>query len=327
MLRKPVFCLRCLIVAGFLAALACAALAQPYPTRPVKLLVSFPPGGASDVIARLIAQPLTVRLGQPVIVENRPGANGNLAGELAARATPDGTTLLLAPSSLLVVNPHLYSRMPFDPLKDLVPAASVVSNALFLAANPALAGVVDFASFIALAKRSNPPLFYASIGNGSEHHLAMEFLKQRAGIDLVHVPYRGGGPAAIGVMAGDVAAMFGGGSVAPLLQDGKLRALAVSGLQRSPLLPEVPPIADFYPGFEVTNWQGVLAPVGTPPAIIARLRSELDAILLEREIAEKLAAAGSGEPYITAPEEFSARIRADYETNGKLIKAAGVKVE
>ncbi|TMJ30285.1 MAG: tripartite tricarboxylate transporter substrate binding protein, partial [Alphaproteobacteria bacterium] len=207
MLRKRVIICRRLLVAGFLAALAPAALAQPYPTRPIKLLVSFPPGGASDVIARLIAQPLTVRLGQPVIVENRPGANGNLAGELAARATPDGTTLLLAPSSLLVVNPHLYSRIPFDPLKDLVPAASVVSNALFLAANPALAGVVDFASFIALAKRSKPSLFYASIGNGSEHHLAMEFLKQKAGIDLIHVPYRGGGPAAIGVMAGDVAAM------------------------------------------------------------------------------------------------------------------------
>jgi tripartite-type tricarboxylate transporter receptor subunit TctC len=326
MLRNRVIFCRRLLVAGLLAALAPGALAQPYPTRPIKLLVSFPPGGASDVIARLIAQPLTVRLGQPVIVENRPGANGNLAGELAARATPDGTTVLLAPSSLLVVNPHLYSRMPFDPLKDLVPAASVVSNALFLAANPALAGVVDFASFIAVAKRSKP-LFYASIGNGSEHHLAMEFLKQKAGIDLVHVPYRGGGPAAIGVMAGDVAAMFGGGSVAPLLQDGKLRALAVSGLRRSPLLPEVPPIADFYPGFEVTNWQGIFVPVGTPPAIIARLRSELDAILLEREIAEKLAAAGSGEPYITTPEQFSARIRADYEAYGKLIKAAGVKVE
>ena len=327
MFRKRVLCRVPFVAVVMLAAAACATLAQPYPTRPVKLLVSFPPGGASDVIARLIAQPLAARLGQPVVVENRPGSNGYLAGELAARATPDGTTLLLAPSSLLVVNPHLYARMPFDPLTDLMPIASVVSNSLFLATNPSLDGAADFAGFIALAKRSNPPLFYASIGNGSEHHLAMEFLKQRAGIDLVHVPYRGGGPAAIGVMAGDVAAMFGGGSVAPLVQGGKLRALAVSGLRRSPLLPDVPPIADFYPGFEVVNWQGLFAPVGTPPAIIARLRDELGPILLERDIGEKLAAAGAGDPYATTPEEFLARIRADYERYGNLIKATGMRID
>jgi tripartite-type tricarboxylate transporter receptor subunit TctC len=327
MLRKRMFCATLLAAAAFLVALAAAAVAQPYPTRPIKLLVSFPPGGASDVIARMIAQPLAGRLGEPVVVENRPGSNGNLAGELAAHATPDGTTLLLAPSSLLVINPHLYVKMPFDPLRELLPIASVASNALFLAANPSLQGVVDFASFIALAKRSNPPLFYASIGNGSEHHLAMEFLKQRAGIELIHVPYRGGGPAAIGVMAGDVAAMFGGGSVAPLVQAGKLRALAVSGLRRSPLLPEVPPIADFYPGFEVVNWQGLFAPVGTAASIIARLRSEVGPILLDSEFAEKLAAAGAGDPYVIAPEEFIARIRADYERYAKLIKATAVKVE
>src|SRR5262249_43725791 len=173
MFRKRVFCRVPYLAVVVLLAAAGVALAQPYPTRPVKLLVSFPPGGASDVIARLIAQPLTARLGQPVVVENRPGSNGNLAGELAARATPDGTTLLLGPSSLLVVNPHLYPRMPFHPPPDLMPIASVVSNSLFLAKNPSLDGVVDFAGFIPLAKRSNPPLFYASIGNGSEHHLAM----------------------------------------------------------------------------------------------------------------------------------------------------------
>ena len=254
-----------LLAVVLLANLATATLGQPYPTRPLKLLLSFPPGGASDFIARLIAQPLTARLGQPVVVENRPGSNGNLAGELAAHAAPDGTTLLLAPSSLLTVNPHLYARMAIDPLKDLLPIASVVSNELFLAANPALPGVTDFASFIALARTSAPPLFYASIGNGSEHHLAMEFLKQRAGIDLVHMPYRGGGPAAIGVMAGDVAAMFGGGSVAPLAQAGKLLPLAVSGRQRSPLLPDVPPIAQFYPGYEVIIWQVCLRQSGPRP--------------------------------------------------------------
>jgi tripartite-type tricarboxylate transporter receptor subunit TctC len=316
------------LLAAAMAVLAAGAtMAQPYPTRPIKLLLSFPPGGASDLIARLIAQPLAERLGQPVVVENRPGANGNLAGELAAHAAPDGATLLLAPSSLFSVNPHLYAKMPIDPLKDLLPVASVVSNELFLAANPALPGAADLAGFIALARRSSPPLFYASIGNGSEHHLAMEFLKQRAGIDLVHVPYRGGGPAAIGVMAGDVAAMFGGGSVAPLAQTGKLRALAVSGLHRSPLLPEVPPIAELYPGYEITIWQGLFAPVGTPEPVVARLRSEVEVILRERGFAERLVAAGAGEPYVTTPEQLVARIRLDYERYGKLIRNSGVKAD
>ena len=306
--------------------LASAAPGEPYPTRPIRLLVSFPPGGASDLIARTLGQPLSVRLGQPVVVENRPGSNGNIAGELAAHAAPDGYTLLLAPSSLLAVNPHLYAKMAIDPLKELLPVASLVVNELILAVNPALA-VKNFQDFVALARAARPPLFYASIGNGSEHHLAMELLKQQAGIDLVHVPYRGGGPAAIGVMAGDVAAMFGGGSVAPLIQSGKLRGLAVTGQRRSHLLPELPPIAEFYPGYEMTIWQGLFAPVGTPAEIVQRLREDMSAVLAQPDIAEKLAAAGSGEPYVTTVSEFLARIRSDYARYGKLIKDAGLAVD
>jgi tripartite-type tricarboxylate transporter receptor subunit TctC len=325
-MRIVVPCVMRFALAALVAMLATVALAQSYPTRPIRLLVSFPPGGASDLIARMLGQPLAARLGQPVVVENRPGSNGNLAGELAARAAPDGYTLLLAPSSLLGVNPHLYAKMAIDPLKELLPVASLVSNELILAVNPALP-VQDFQAFIALARAARPPLFYASIGNGSEHHLAMEFLKQQAGIDLVHVPYRGGGPAAIGVMAGDVSAMFGGGSVAPLVQAGKLKGLAVTGQRRSRLLPELPPIADVYPGYEVTIWQGLFAPVGTPPAIVERLRGEVIAILGQSDFVEKLAAAGSGEPYVTTPAEFDARIRSDYARYGKLIKDAGLAVD
>jgi len=315
-----------LAMLAVLAVLASAAPGEPYPTRPIRLLVSFPPGGASDLIARTLGQPLSVRLGQPVVVENRPGSNGNLAGELAAHAAPDGYTLLLAPSSLLAVNPHLYAKMAIDPLKELLPVASLVVNELILAVNPALA-VKSFQDFVALARAARPPLFYASIGNGSEHHLAMELLKQQAGIDLVHVPYRGGGPAAIGVMAGDVAAMFGGGSVAPLIQSGKLRGLAVTGQRRSHLLPELPPIAEFYPGYEMTIWQGLFAPVGTPAEIVQRLREDMSAVLAQPDIAEKLAAAGSGEPYVTTVSEFLARIRSDYARYGKLIKDAGLAVD
>jgi tripartite-type tricarboxylate transporter receptor subunit TctC len=269
---------------------------------------------------------LSARLGQPVVVENRPGSNGNLAGELAARAAPDGYTLLLGPSGLFAINPHLYAKMAIDPLKELLPVASVVLNELILAVNPALP-VKHFPEFVALARAAHPPLFYASIGNGSEHHLAMELLKQQAGIDLVHVPYRGGGPAAIGVMAGDVAAMFGGGSVAPLVQAGKLKGLAVTGQRRSRLLPELPPIADVYPGYEVTIWQGLFAPVGTPAAILERLRAEVSAILAQPDFGEKLAAAGSGDPYVTTPADFAARMRSDYARYGKLIKDAGLAVD
>ena len=248
--------LPCLIrfaLAAVFAMPASAAPAQTYPARPIRLLVSFPPGGASDLVARTLGQPLGARLGQPVVVEN--------------------------------------------------------------------------SGFIALARDARPPLFYASIGNGSEHHLAMELLKQQAGIDLVHVPYRGGGPAAIGVMAGDVAAMFGGGSVAPLIQGGKLKGLAVSGQRRSRLLPDLPPIADVYPGYEVTIWQGLFAPVGTPLAIVARLREEVNAILAQSEVVDKLAAAGSGDPYVTTLADFVARIRSDHARYGKLIKDIGLAVD
>jgi tripartite-type tricarboxylate transporter receptor subunit TctC len=315
-----------LVAAAFLALLApLAAAAQGYPNRPIKLVVSFPPGGASDIVARLVGQPLSVRLGQPVVIDNKPGANGNIAGESVAHAAPDGYTLLLGPSALFGINPHLYGKMPFDPLKDLAPVATVASNSLIMTANPALA-VKDFRDFVALAKRTSPPLFYASIGNGSEHQLAMEFLKLRAGIDLVHVPYRGGGPAALAVMAGDVAAMFGGGSVTPMVQSGQLRGLAVSGPRRSALVPDLPAIAEVYPGYEVTLWQSIFAPVGTPAAIVDRLRGEVNEVLKQAEYAERLRAAGAGEPYVTTQEEFAARIRADYDKYGKLIKAIGAKV-
>ena len=309
------------------AALATAAAAQSYPSRPIKLLVSYPPGGASDLIARLFGQALSDRLGQPVVVDNRPGAAGNLAGEAAARAEPDGYTLLLGPSALFAINPHLYARMPIDPLKDLLPVASLVDNELVLAANPKIAEGLDFRGFIALAKRSNPPLFYASIGNGSEHHLAMELLKRAAGIELTHVPYKGGGPAALGVIAGNTAAMFGGGSVVPLIKSGQLRALAVSGPTRSKVLPDLPAIAEVYPGYEVTLWQGLFAPVGTAPDVVARLRREVAVARALPELAQKLAAAGAGQPWALSDADFVARIRADNEKFGKVIESSGVRVQ
>ncbi len=308
------------------AAWASAAAAQTYPSHPIRLLVSYPPGGAADIVARAIGAPLAARLAQPVVVENRPGSNGNLAGELVAGAAPDGYTLLLGPSALFGINPHLYARMAIDPLKDLLPVASVVSNALLLAANPKL-GPQDFRSFVEFARNASPPLFYGSIGNGSEHHLAMEMLKQAAGINLTHVPYKGGGPAALGVMAGDVAVMFGGGSASALVQSGELRGLAISSRTRSRVLPQLPAIAEFYPDYEVTLWQGLFAPVGTRADIVARLRTDLAAVLAQGDLIDKLAASGSGDPFITTQAEFAARIRADYDKYGKVIRDIGLKVE
>jgi tripartite-type tricarboxylate transporter receptor subunit TctC len=312
-------------ILGFLL-LTLAAQAQSYPDRPVRLLVAFPPGGAADFVGRLIAQSLSVRLGQPVVVENRPGSNGNIAADVVAHSAADGYTLLLASGSLFTVNPHLYAKMTIDPFKDLLPVVTVVSDELLLAENTALEPKT-FADFIAYARRAKPPLLYGSIGNGSEHHLAMELLEEQAGIEMTHVPYRGGGPAAIGVMGGEVVAMFGGGSVTSLVQAGKLRALAISGRKRSPLFPDLPSISEFYPDYDVTIWQSLFAPAGTAPQVVARLRSETSAVIAQPEFAKRLEAAGAGEPYITTAEELTARLRTDDARYGKVLKGLGLRLD
>jgi tripartite-type tricarboxylate transporter receptor subunit TctC len=233
-----------------------------YPSRPIRLIVPIPPGGAPDISARVVGQRLAELVGQPVVVENRPGSNGNIAMDLIAKAQPDGYTLGLLADSMITINPHLYKEMQTDPIKDLAPVASVVSNQWVLSVNPSVP-VKSFKEFIEYARRARPPLAYASGGNGSIHQLAMEMLKQRAGIDLVHVPYKGGSPATIATVAGEVAAMFSGTSSAPQIKSGKLRALAVTGRHRSEVFPDLPTIAEFYPGYEVTICSAVSA-AGTP---------------------------------------------------------------
>jgi tripartite-type tricarboxylate transporter receptor subunit TctC len=306
---------------------ATAALAQSYPSKAVRLVVAFPPGGATDVIARVVGQPLSVRLGQPVVVDNRPGSNGNIAADLVAKSAPDGYTLLLGSDSLFGINPHLYSKMSIDPNKAFVPIASLVSNQLVLVVNAKLMPVTDVKGFVEFARKANPELAYGSIGNGSQHHLAMEMLKQAGHIKLTHVPYKGGAPSANALIGGEVAAMFGGGSVVPLVKAGKMRALAVSGPKRSPVLKDLPRIADTYPGYEVNIWQGLFAPVGTPPAVLEKLRTEVNAVLALPEVSNRLIPAGAGEPYITTLDEFKALIRRDYEKYGKVIKEIGLTVD
>ena len=314
------------LLATIAAALfALPAVAENYPARPIRLYVAFPPGGAADIVARLVAQPLSDRLGQPVVVENKPGSGGNIVGELIARAAPDGYSLLIGPDNLFTINPHLFNKMSFDPRKDIVPIATIQTNQLVLAINPKVPAQ-NFKDFIALAERADPPLFYASIGNGSLHHIAMEMLKEEARITLTHVPYRGGGPAGIAVLAGEVAAMFGGGSVFPMVKSGQLRGLAVSSRNRSAELPDLPSISELYPNYEATIWQGLFAPAGMPQEITDRLRKEVGAILETKDFADKLAKTGSGEPYVTTLDEFKARIHRDFERYGRIVKAAGVQV-
>jgi tripartite-type tricarboxylate transporter receptor subunit TctC len=307
------------------ALLAGAALAQ-YPTRPVRVVIPQPPGGANDTVARVIAPALGEALGQPLVVENRPGANGNVAMEFAAKAPADGYTLLLAADAQIVINPHFYRQLPFDTLKDFAPVATLVNTQMVLAVNPKLP-VNTLPEFIEYAKRANPPLAYASIGNGSQHHLVMEMLKQRAHIDLLHVPFKGGGPATTALIAGEVAAAFGGNSVTGHVRAGRLRALAVAGKQRSAVFPEVPRLAEFFPGLEVTPWLALFAPAGTPEPIVARLRDATNKVLAEPATAEKIRRVGGLEPYISTPEEFSALLRAEYARYGEVVKAVGAKVD
>ena len=305
--------------------LSTSVLAQNFPSRAITIIVPIPPGGAPDIAARVIAQKLSENIGQAVVVENRVGANGNIANELVARAAPDGHTLGLLADSQITINPHLY-KMPIDTLRDLTPVTPVAVNQFVLTVNPSLP-VKTFPEFIAYAKQANPPLAYASGGNGSQHHLTMEMLKLRAGISLLHVPYKGGAPAAAATVAGETAAVWSGSSNAPQIKAGRLRPLAVSGAQRSAQYPELPTVGEFYPGFENSIWLGLFGPAGIPDATLAKLRAELKRVLELPDVKQKLNAAGGLDPYVASPEEFAALIKRDYAKFAKLVKDIGLKVD
>ena len=314
------------VAAALLLTLAAEAAKAQYPSRPIRLLVPNPQGGASDTIARVVAPKLGEALGQPVIVENRPGANGNLSSELAARAAPDGYTLLLGQDSQIVISPHLYAKMPVDTLKDLVPVATLVTTQMVLAVNSAVPAK-NLAEFLEYARRANPPLAYASIGNGSQHHLTMEMLKGRAGVNLVHIPYKGGGPATVALLAGDVPVMFGGNSVTGHIKAGKLRGLAVAGKTRSATFPDLPRLAEFFPGFEVQAWLGIFTATGVPAATLSKLHGETNRLLANADMRDRIRNVGGLEPFISTPEEFAALIRAEYLKYAEVVKAVGAKID
>jgi tripartite-type tricarboxylate transporter receptor subunit TctC len=316
-----------LVLLSMICALVMTAAAQAqYPTRPIRIFIPIPPGGAPDIVARVVAERLSPLLGQPIVAETRAGSGGNIATETVARSAPDGYTLLMAYDAMIVVNPHMYSKMPVDTLKDLVPVSSLaVAHTMFLVANPAFPAK-NLQEFIEVAKAANPPLAFASGGNGSQHQLAMELLKTRAGINLLHVPYKGGAPAATAVIAGEVPVMFAGSVNAPQIKAGKLRLLAFSG-SRSPLFPDVPAIGEVFPGYHVSTWMGFFGPAGMPDAVLGRLRADIRRVLAMPETKERLNASSALDPYSTTPDEFAAVIRADYEKYGKLVKQIGLKAE
>jgi tripartite-type tricarboxylate transporter receptor subunit TctC len=308
-----------------LFALAATAGAQQFPSRAIRLIVPNPPGGATDTLARVFAPRMSELIGQPVIVDNRPGSNGNVASEMVARAAPDGYMLYVAADAQIVIGPHLY-KTNFDALKDFAPVATLANTQMLLAVHPSLP-VKNLQEFVEYARQAKPPLAYGSIGNGSQHHLVMEMLKARAGIDLLHVPFKGGGPATIALLAGEISAAFGGNSVTGHVKAGKLRALAVAGKDRSTTFPDLPRLADVYPGLEVTPWIAVFAPSGVPAPILAKLRDTASTALAEPATQEAIRRVGGLEPYRATPEEFSALIRAEYTRYGEIINAVGVRVD
>ena len=297
-----------------------------YPVKPIRLIVLIAPGGAPDLGARVLAPVLGERLGQALVVENRAGSNGNIAGDYVAKSPPDGYTILYGADSLVAINPHVYSKMPFDTLKDIVPIASTTTSMVVISVHPSVP-VKTFKEFLDYAKRANPPLNFASGGNASIHHLTMEAVKQHAGINLVHVPYKSGTPAVMAAIAGDVPVVVAGTSAANQIKAGKLRAVAVSGKDRLSYLADIPTIGEFFPGVSFNNWLGIWGTAGTPDPIIARLHNEINNALSNKEVADKITNVGGAEPWITSRDVFAKFILSEHERYGKLVRGLGIKID
>jgi tripartite-type tricarboxylate transporter receptor subunit TctC len=316
--------MRRLLLALFLtiAALGNSAQAQSYPARPVRVLVPFAAGGAVDTLARLIGAKLGEQLGQTVIIENRAGAGGNLAADVMAKSPPDGYTVLQTVNGISI-SPSLYKTLPFDVHKDFVAVTQLVQSQLILVSNPNLPAS-NVAELIALAKSQPGKLNYASTGIGNPLHLTMEMLKSVAGIDIQAVPYRGDAPANAALIAGEIhLGVMPMATTLPLVESGRLRALAIGGAQRSPAMPNVPTIAETIPGFESTSWQGYFVPAGTPREIVARLQQETAKVLKLPDVMERLRAGGN-EGVGSTPEEFDKRFRADIIKFAKIIADANI---
>ena len=314
-------------LAVLLAAVATGAFAQAYPTKPIRIVVPFPAGGATDTLARAAAQKLTEAWGQPVVVDNRPGAGGNIGSELVAKAAPDGYTLEMGTVGTHAINASLYAKMPYDHVKDFAPVILVASVPNVLVVNPAVpANSVQ--ELIAYAKANPGKLNFASSGSGTSIHLSGELFKVMAGVQMTHIPYKGSAPALQDLIGGQVQLMFDNLPPSlPQIKGGKLRALAVTSTVRAPALPDVPTVAEAgLPGFEASSWFGILAPAGTPPDIIAKLNAEIAKWLASPEAKERMLALGANAAG-GSPEDFAKHIAAETVKWQKVVKASGAKVD
>lgn len=316
----------------FLAVVLCttpwasSAIAQTYPSKPVRMVVNYPPGGPTDLVGRLTAQYLTEALGQQVVVENRGGAGGTVGAAAVVKSTPDGYTLTLAANGEIAIAPNLYSRLPYDPRRDLAPISRVGASQLLLVVHPSLPAR-SVKELVAMARAKPGVINYASAGTGSTAHLCAELLKSLANINIVHVPYKGAGPALSELMGGQVELLITGVSSAmPHVKAGRLRGLASTGARRLAVAPDLPVIGETVQGYEANSWYGVFAPAGTPEAVIDRLHGELAKMVRRPDLKERLVGLGI-EPEGTSPAEFATQVRDEIAKWGKVVKAAGVKVD
>jgi tripartite-type tricarboxylate transporter receptor subunit TctC len=310
-----------------LASLAGMAQAQAWPSKPIKWVVPFAPGGTTDILARTVGEKLAVALGQPVIIENKPGAGGGVGAEFTAKSAPDGYTIMGGTISTHAINASLYKSLPYDPVKDFVAITLIARVPNMLVINPSVPAK-DVKELIALLKANPGKYSFASSGNGTSQHLSGELFKSMSGTDMQHIPYKGSPPALQDVVGGQVAMTFDNITTAlPLAKAGKLRALAVTTAKRSSVAPEVPTLAESgLPGFEVGSWQGVFAPAGTPPEIVKRLNAEIVKALNMPDVREKLSGLGA-EIVADSPEEFSALVKAEVAKWADVVKKSGAKVD
>jgi len=315
------------IIAFISVAVAAPALAQNYPAKPIKIIIAQAPGSATDVISRVVANRLSEGLGQPIVIEARPGAGGALGTEAAARSAPDGYTLFMGNNSTHGSNPAVYAKLPYDAVKDFAPISFVASVPYVLVVEPSLP-VKSVQELIALAKSKPGKINYASAGNGSTHQFCGELLKSTAGIDLVHIPYKGSPPGVAGLLAGEVSLMFTNlTDIGAQIRGGKVKPLAVTTLKRAPLLPEVPTMVEAgVPDFEVTSWFGLLAPAATPAPIIGRLNAETVKVLARDDVKSALGVQGL-DVRSSSPEQFAAHIKSEIARFARIAKAAGIKAE
>jgi tripartite-type tricarboxylate transporter receptor subunit TctC len=317
---KTIFAILGVVLSGL-------AFAQPYPTKPIRLMVPFPPGGSTDIVARIVAQKLGAQLGQPLVIENRGGAGGTLGTAVVAKAAADGYLLTVASTSTHVVAPSVYTRLEYDPVKDFAPIGLMAVSPYLLVVNPAVKAK-SLKELVDLMRSQPGKLNYASAGVGSTTHLAMEMLKGASSTFALHIPYSGNGPAGTAVVAGQVEILFGSlPALLPHAKSGRVRPIAVGTPKRSPSLPEVPTVAESgYPGFDASLWLAIMAPAGTPAPILERLNRELVGAVSSKETREALDKAGA-EPLTSTPAELAAMIRDGVGKYAKVVKAAGVKPE